>query len=104
MLHASDYMHDLLNHELGYTYKLEIVEHAKEHEEYHRYTEEEKDKLIDFVYHYWLENHTDIYGTITLFDIVEWTFTEFAEEFKTMDFKEFCDRIDGVYEEIGDNY
>ena len=82
--------------EVNWPTKLMIVDYAMSFEAWQNYTEEEKNKLIDYVYSYYIDSDSTEY---TLWDLVEWTLgNDFlqgsSEKFKNMSYQDFENFID----------
>lgn len=81
--------------ETNWATKLLIVDYATSFDAWNTYTEQDKNKLIDYVYSYYVDNCVDY----TLWDLVEWTLGEdflegSSKAFKTMSYKDFENFID----------
>ena len=76
-----------------------IVDDAMHFKAYQNYDEATRDKLLDFVYEYYMDHdECGLSQNYSTFDVVCWTLEEFAEEFKTMNYEEFEQAIDGDVE------
>lgn len=79
-LGASDYekiLKESYANEIGFATKLLIVDEARYFDKWQEFTEEEKDKLIDYVYSYYCDCDNE---DVTLYKLVSFVFNEFDHE------------------------
>lgn len=75
---------------------LRIIDDAMSFEPYKNWDAPTRDKLLDYVYEYYMEHdNCGLSQNYSTFDVVCWTMYEFAEEFPTMSYEEFERAIEG---------
>lgn len=96
------YFEDLLNgyeNSTQFVTMARIVDDAMHFDAYKNYDRKTRDKLLDYVYTYYFDHdECGLSQNYSTFDVVCWTLTEFAEEFKTMSYEQFERAIDGDVE------
>lgn len=92
-LTAKDYEKILLdnNKEIGFATKLLIVDDMRYFDKYKELTEEQKDKMIDYVYSYYVESDN---SDMTTYKIISYTFDNLMENFDELTYSDFEDEID----------
>lgn len=97
-LGASDYEEILKSNlgEIGFATKLLIVDDARYFDAWKEFTEEEKDKLIDYVYSYYVDSDN---SDITTYKLVSYIFNEIdREDWREMTYSKFEDDVnDNVF-------
>lgn len=96
-LTAKDYEKILLdnNKEIGFATKLLIVDDMRYFDKYKELTEEEKDKMIDYVYSYYVESDNSDMAT---YKIISYTFNNLMDNFGELTYSDFETEInDNVF-------
>lgn len=76
-----------------------IVDDSMHFEPYRNFSEETKNKFLEYVYAYYCDHdECGLSQNYSTFDVVCWAMTEFADKFEAMSYEEFENAIDGDVE------